>query len=124
MHLDDIKQALLASYRSDGGINHVDGVNLPSQTSVNQLAVVCMHLLFPGYFEEKGLTERAVPAHVEQLLARLDQRLLAEIEQCPRFAKLENPAVQARERTTAFLEQFPALRKLIQTDVVAAYQGD
>jgi len=124
MNLDDLKQALLASYRSDGGINHVDGVNLPSQASLNQLAADCMHLLFPGYFEEQGLTENALPAHVGKLLARVDQRLVAEIEKCLRFAKVENPAVQARERTTSFLAQFPALRKLIQTDVVAAYQGD
>jgi serine O-acetyltransferase len=124
MHLDPLKNALLESYRSDGGINHVDGVNLPSQTSVNQLAVDCMHLLFPGYFEEKGLTEKALPAHVAQLLARLDHRLVAEIEKCLRFAKTADPAGQARERTTTFLEQFPALRKLVQTDVVAAYQGD
>ena len=54
MHLDDIKQALLASYRSHGGINHLDGVNLPSQASVNQLAADCMHLLFPGLLRGIG----------------------------------------------------------------------
>ncbi|MSU24219.1 MAG: serine acetyltransferase [Opitutus sp.] len=124
MHLDDIQQALLASYRSDGGINHLDGLNLPSQASVNQLAVDCMHLLFPGYFEELALTEKKLPAHVMQLLARIDQRLVAEIEKCLRFAKVEHPAAQARERATTFLSQFPALRKLISTDVTAAYQGD
>ena len=124
MHLDHLKQALLDSYRSDGGINHLDGANLPSQASVNQLAVDCMHLLFPGYFEEKGLTEQALPTHVSQLLTRIDQRLVAEIEKCLRFAKVPDPATSARERTSAFLGQFPALRKLIQTDVTAAYQGD
>ena len=124
MHLEDLKHALLASYRSDGGINHLDGANLPSQASINELAADCMHLLFPGYFEEKGLTESALPAHVAQLLTQLDQRLVAEIEKCLRFAKVASPAAQARERTTTFLAQFPALRKLIQTDVTAAYQGD
>lgn len=124
MHLDDLKHALLTSYRSDGGINHLDGANLPSQASINQLAADCMHLLFPGYFEEKGLTESALPAHVAQLLTQLDQRLVAEIEKCLRFAKVALPAAQARECATTFLAQFPALRKLIQTDVTAAYQGD
>ncbi len=124
MHLDAIKQALLDSYRHDGGINHVDGANLPSQESVNQLAADCMHLLFPGYFEEQGLTESVLPAHVDQLLRKIDQRLVTEIEKCLRFAKTEHAATQARERTTAFLAQLPALRKLIQTDVTAAYQGD
>ena len=124
MHLDDIKQALLESYRTDGGINHLDGANLPSQQSVNQLAADCMHLLFPGYFEETGLTERALPAHVAKLLARIDERLVAEIEKCLRFAKVPKPAAEARDRATAVLSQLPALRKLIQTDVVAAYEGD
>ena len=124
MNLDDLQQALLASYRADGGINHLDGANLPSQTSVNELAADCMHLLFPGYFEETGLTERALPAHVAQLLAKIDARLVAEIEKCLRFAKVANPTAEARARATSFLEQFPALRKLISTDVTAAYRGD
>ncbi len=124
MNLDQIKQALLESYRSDGGINHADGSNLPSQASVNQLAEDCMHLMFPGYFEESGLGERDLPAHVENMLARIDQRLGAEIEKCLRFARVPSPADTARQHTGAVLGQLPELRKLIQTDVAAAYAGD
>src|SRR5262245_2826001 len=113
MHLDDIKQAMLASYHSDGGINHLDGVNLPSQESVNLLARDCMHLLFPGYFEESALTERQLPSLVEHLLSRIDQRLVAEIEKCLRFAKVAPAGAKAREVVTAFLAQFPELRKII-----------
>jgi serine O-acetyltransferase len=124
MHLEEIKQALLASYRSHGGINHLDGVNLPSQESVNQLAVDCMHLLFPGYFEESALTQNDLPAHVDRMLARIEKRLAAEIEKCLRFAQLPAPAETATQFTRAFLAQFPALRKLVKTDVDAAYAGD
>lgn len=124
MHLEDIKQALLASYRSDGGINHLDGVNLPSQESVNQLAADCMHLLFPGYFEEPAPTERELPALVDRLLGQIDRRLLAEIEKCLRFARFPAPTETARELTTAFLAQIPELRRIIKTDVDAAYAGD
>jgi serine O-acetyltransferase len=124
MHLDEIKQRLLASYRSYGGINHLDGVNLPSQASVNQLSVDCMHLLFPGYFEESPLTEREVPDLVDRLLGQIDRRLTAEIEKCLRFAKIADAAPTARKFATAFLAQFPDLRKIIKTDVEAAYSGD
>lgn len=124
MHLDEIKRALLASYQSDGGINHLDGSNLPSQESVNQLATDCMHLLFPGFFEESGLAEKDVPEHVERLLSRIDKRLTAEIEKCLRFDKTPEPAAAARAHATAVLAQFPELRKMIKTDVAAAYQGD
>jgi serine O-acetyltransferase len=124
MHLDSIKQDLLASYRSHGGINHLDGINLPSQESVNQLAADCMHLLFPGYFEEPAVTEGELPALVDRLLASIDRRLVAEIEKCLRFARSEAPAVTARELASSFLAQLPALRRIIKTDVDAAYAGD
>ena len=124
MQLDEIKQALLASYRSHGGINHLDGVNLPSQESVNMLASDCMHLLFPGYFEDTPLTANELPTLVDRLLARIDRRLVAEIEKCLRFAKVADAAAKARELTTNFLGQFPDLRAIIKTDVDAAYAGD
>lgn len=124
MHLEEIKHALLESYRLQGGINHLDGSNLPSQESLNLLAADCMHLLFPGYFEESGLTRPALPAHIGRLLARVDRRLAAEIEKCLRFGQVPEPVAKAREYTEIFLRQLPELRKLITTDVEAAYQGD
>jgi len=124
MSLDDIKQALLASYEKHGGINHLDGVNLPAQSSVNQLAVDCMHLLFPGFFEETCLVKDAAAAHVGALLERFASRLETEIEKCLSFAKDPAPAARARELAASILNQFPALREIIQTDVAAAYRGD
>ncbi len=124
MSLDDIQQALLASYEKHGGINHLDGVNLPAQASVNRIAVDCMHLLFPGFFEESTLVKNAVAEMVSQLLADLDQRLVSEIEKCLSFAKEPSPAKRARELTTKILSHLPELREIIQTDVAAAYRGD
>jgi serine O-acetyltransferase len=124
MSHDAIKAALLASYEADGGINHVDGVNLPAQESVNSLARDVMHLLFPGYFEETPVAKKDVPALVSRLLGALDQRLTAEIEKCLRFARDPDPAGKGRALSTEVLGRFPELRKLIQTDVTAAYHGD
>lgn len=124
MHLEPIKAELLASYRELGGINHLDGVNLPSQASVNQLAADCMHLLFPGYFEESAPTGATLPGIVDQLLGDIDRRLAAEVEKCLRFARVADPSLRAREVTTAFLRQFPGVRGLAKTDVDAAYAGD
>src|ERR1700684_1389658 len=95
MKLDAIKAALLASYETDGGINHLDGVNLPSQQSVNEIARECMHLLFPGYFEERRIAKKDVPEVVDTLLARSGDRLEVEIEKCLRFSKDPEPKARA-----------------------------
>ena len=124
MHHDDIKQALLASYERDGGINHLDGVNLPTQDSVQQLASDYMHLIFPGFFESTGVTRQEVPALVERLLREIERRLVTEIEKSLRFAHDAAPTERAAALTAAALNRMPALRQIIQTDVAAAYHGD
>ena len=124
MTLDDIKRALLASYDTDGGINHLDGTNLPSEESVNRLAVDFMHLLFPGFFDQRPLVKEEVPALTERRLADIATRLANEIEKSLRFIRDPQPAEHAREFTMQLLGELPALRHIIHTDVSAAYQGD
>jgi serine O-acetyltransferase len=124
MNLTAIKQALLDSYQKHGGINHLDGVNLPAQDSVQQLASDYMHLMFPGFFEATALSKKDVPALVDRLLAALHRRLSEEIEKSLRFASDADPAGHARVLAAEALGQLPALREVIQTDVTAAYRGD
>ena len=57
-------------------------------------------------------------------MADMNTLLGTEIEKCLRFGGVANAADRAREHTTAVLAQLPELRKLIRTDVEAAYQGD
>jgi serine O-acetyltransferase len=121
---DAIKAALLASYENDGGINHLDGVNLPSQESVNALCREVMHLFFPGYFEEKSLAKKDVPALIAKQLALIEQHLLTEMGKSLRFDRHANPTAEAQRLTLEVLGRLPDVRKLLQTDVNAAYHGD
>ena len=124
MSLDLIKQALLASYETFGGINHLDGANLPSEESVNRLASDLMHVLFPGFFEQSSVTKQNIGLLIERRLGEISARLATEIEKCLRFARDPSPDVRARELTDTILGRLPAVREIIQTDVTAAYHGD
>ena len=124
MNFDALKQALLASYAQDGGINHLDGANLPSQDKVNELARDLMHLLFPGFFEDSGLTKTEAPAWLDRQLHKIETRLVAEIEKCLRFAKDADPVASAKRQSIQFLAALPEVRRIVQTDVAAAYSGD
>ncbi len=124
MPLDAIKQALLDSYARTGGINHLDGTNLPSQDRINELARDFMHLLFPGFFEDSALSQKDVPAWLDKLLSKVDRRLTAEVEKCLRFAQDTDPKANARRVTGELLGWLPDVRRVVQTDVQAAYAGD
>ncbi len=133
MTFDHTLQALLRSYETEGGINHLDGSNLPSEASINLLAAEVMHLLFPGFFEPEPLTREAVPALTRQRLENLHTHLRGELEKALRFARANDPAAavnsappaaRATEIADAVLARLPELRRVVQTDVQAAYAGD
>ena len=44
---------LVASYATAGGINHLDGKNLPSKRAITAITQDLLRLLFPGFFDEK-----------------------------------------------------------------------
>jgi serine O-acetyltransferase len=43
----------VASYNDAGGINHIDGKNLPSKRAIAAITIDLLRLLFPGFFDEK-----------------------------------------------------------------------
>lgn len=124
MPLEKIKADLLRSYEQDGGINHLDGSNLPSEAAVDALARGFMHLLFPGFFESQVPSRSEVADVVGALLTKLERSLRTEIAKSLAFAGHPDPKGAAKEEAINLLREIPALRKLIQTDVEAAYNGD
>ena len=124
MPANDIVQAFLDSYERDGGINHIDSPNLPAQGAVGELARDFIHLIFPGYFQNEGLARAEVRPWLEEMVAKVRHRLAIEIEKSLRFARDGNAAGNAARITAGLLDELPEIRRIVQTDVAAAYEGD
>src|ERR1700727_434263 len=60
---------LVASYARVGGINHLDGKNLPSKRAIVAITQDLLQLLFPGFFDEKLIHSSEIKA---ETAARLD----------------------------------------------------
>ena len=59
---------LVASYAKVGGINHLDGKNLPSKRAVTALTCDLLRLLFPGFFDEKLIHSSEIKVETAALL--------------------------------------------------------
>lgn len=123
MSLEKIKQQLMESYVSDGGINHLDGPNLPSQEAIDSLARDMLHLLFPGFFRHNEFPRDRLEDLLEARLTSLHRNLSREIAKCL-VADRAGEAAAATREAERILAVFPAIRRLLQTDVEAAYIGD
>lgn len=120
---------LLASYARVGGINHLDGKNLPSKRAITSITKDLLRLLFPGFFDEKLIhsselkTETAVL--LDAVIGNLEDEIRKSLEYNPPegLAKKDIPG-EARHLTLQLLGCLPRIREVLQTDTEAAYNGD
>ena len=120
---------LIASYAKVGGINHLDGGNLPSKFAIASITTDLLRLLLPGFFDEKPIQTSELKVEISMLMdsvsGRLEDELAKSIEyKPPGNIPSDRPRQLAREITIDFLSTFSEIRKLLKTDVEAAYAGD
>ncbi len=127
--LTNLTSRLIASYACEGGINHLDGKNLPSKHAIGEITFDLLRLLFPGFLDERSIHSSEIEAVTVALLAsvvgRLGNEIRKSLEYAPpaALANADLPA-EARAITLKFLDGLPEIRELLQTDVEAAYNGD
>ena len=120
---------LVASYAHAGGINHLDGKNLPSKRAIALITIDLLRLLFPGFFDEKLLHSSEIKAETATLLgavlASLEEEVYKSLEYHPppELPKKDLRPI-AHAWTVEFLAGLPRIRELLQTDTEAAYNGD
>ena len=116
---------LLGSYQQVGGTNNIEVVNVPSKRAVGAICEALLQLLFPGFHDEQPLLSSDLPTITAQRVRDLNARLGDEICKCLR-TRLPGgcPSELADGIVASFLEELPAVRQTLRTDVEAAYEGD
>jgi serine O-acetyltransferase len=124
-----LAERLTASYTRLGGINHLDGKNLPSKRAIALISMDLLRLLFPGFFDEKLTHSSEVAmetsALLETVLATLEDEVYKSLEYNPppELPKKDLRPI-ARTFTLEFLASLPRIRDLLHTDAEAAFNGD
>ena len=123
---EEIVKSLLDSYREVGGINHLDSSNLPSKRVIGAICDDFLQLLFPGFFAEEVVASEELLMITNEKIASIRDRLNAELRRSVRLMKPDSKDHQseANELCCGFLRRIPEVRRLLQTDVEAAYEGD
>ena len=125
----ELTDRLVASYAKVGGINHVDGVNLPSKTTISHISRQLLRLLFPGFFDDKPIHSSELKIETALLMDEVKNSLEDEIAKsivyrAPGGNTEVHPNELADAITCEFLSKLPDIREILQTDVDAAYNGD
>ena len=116
--------AILRSYETGGGINHVDGANLPSKRAVAAICEDLLQLLFPGFHDAEPIHSQHLARVTSHRVFAIAERLAEEVCKSERLGDPNCPNERAIQLTRDFLGGIPQVRELLKTDVDAAFQGD
>ena len=110
---------------------HQDGNPLPSGKVLEEIIELSRSIIFPGYFGKSKINKHTIRYHIGMAVERLsklleDQILAGLCFSCPHSGKGENTPCKMKAREMAFkiIEQLPEMRRILATDVEAAFNGD
>ena len=107
-----------------------DGDPLPSASALAEIVDLCRAILFPGFYGKSTLNSKTVPYHIGVSMDRLCHLLTQQVMAGLSFQKdtTDNSLCQLTEKSQTivaeFIKRLPELRRILATDVEAAYNGD
>ncbi|MBN1465623.1 serine acetyltransferase [candidate division KSB1 bacterium] len=128
--LTEIAERIVETYKKEGGINRIDGVNLPATAPVVEMLDDLMEILFPGYFGKRVPARSNILFFVQSAIDRLFLRLLDEFKRACQYAQSigtfdgEITKTTCEEKALALIQCIPAIRSLLKQDINAGFEGD
>ena len=119
---------------------HSDGVPLPSGEVLQKIIDLTREIIFPGYYGHSCIDTNTLKYHLGVDIEQLYSLLVKQIQAGLSFSNFEKGTAvfaaysqntinmemrrMAEERAETFISRIPELRRVLATDVVAAFNGD
>lgn len=117
---------------------HRDGDPLPSASALREIIELARSILFPGYFGNSTVNSRTIKYHIGVNVEKLFELLIGQItaglcfcedEDCLEPTAGKNQCTEQKRDTATklaadFISRLPGMRRILATDVEAAYNGD
>ena len=128
--LGPVVESLVKAALADRGNRNDGRIVLPSRDAVLGCIDGIRQVFFPGYFGTADMHDKSVHYHVGAMLDRVIHELEEQIARAVAFTAGDDYAMCqhcrnfAETATNTFVARLPEVRRLIATDVDAAFQGD
>ncbi|MCL1808636.1 MAG: serine acetyltransferase [Clostridiales bacterium] len=126
---DSIVSEIISSYNRHAEKEITCPDFLPDKAEVAEIVTLLRKLLFPGYFEENGISLASAECGVRDLVAAVEAKLSRQI--CCALnldigekKNCSNMFCRAEETCHAFLAKIPHIIEILITDVQATFDGD
>jgi serine O-acetyltransferase len=122
---------IIRNYETFGGMDHLEGKDLPSKKVVIEVLEDLLTMFFPGYLGKTGITKSNIKYFLGNTLTSVYTRLTGEVDKslkyiCRKIKECPEDICQKRAQVVVkeLLEKIPEIRSLLSGDIEAAYNGD
>jgi serine O-acetyltransferase len=116
---------ILESYNKYELTNRIGEDHIVSRDILILLVKELRKLLFPGYFDNKKVKDEYVRFYIGEKLEYIEYNLTKQVERALRNeGSTEDNSSKAEEIVEKFIDRIPAIRDYLNTDIIAAYNGD
>ena len=134
--LPDLTDEIVATYRDVGTINHLGHCPLPKDDVIVSVLEDLIEVIYPGFRRREGLHIGNVTYHVGDLIDGLHDKLTTQIARALHHEeRVQGGSDRCADKEVDFeakgqvlaidlLSRIPQLRRILATDVQAAYDGD
>jgi serine O-acetyltransferase len=128
--IPELAESLIAGCRDRECFTHVDYDPIPSEGYVVDIIDKLREILFPGYFSREKIDPVSLKYAMGQTVTVLFDMLSEQIthsirHDCFRYnLSCSDCGERGHETALAVLESIPSIRKILATDIRAAYEGD
>ena len=128
--LEDVISVIAESYDGDAEINNLDSADLPNRRAVVAAFNHIMPVLYMGFFSTRALNRTnlryALSEHLYPAQDIFVEQICRAIRYQERMGRVQDrkPEGWGEEVVLRLFEKIPELRRVLNTDVRAAYDGD
>ena len=128
--IDNIVHSILSDYDGNKNIDAFNVYNKPDKDEVRDILFKLIRIVYPGYFKERAYKiynlKNSLAVTLEDIYYHLHRQIELALETGKNREALseEDKKNKSEEICNAFFERLPAIREIIETDLLATFDGD
>ena len=124
--IENVVEKILQDYCAGRDIDRMEQQRKPDKDVIIDMIEKLRRIIFPGYFRDKNYriynAKHNLSMLIEDVMFNLNRQITLVFQGAGESD--EEAQAHAQQVCLAFFEQIPEIRDMVQTDMVAAYEGD
>lgn len=128
--INGIVKKILADYKGRKNIDAVNIYNKPDKTEMREMVHDLLRIVFPGYFRERTYKiynpNNYYAVIIEDVFYHLNKQIMLALDFCKLRGTMtgKERKMESYRITREFFENIPLIREYVETDLLAAFDGD